>query len=118
MRSGARPRKDQHMTIVLEKITEDQVVGYMAKAKDPVTQGVTSIVEFINDKLPTVPAVPFAEQIPTPKEVIDNQYKFAKSVIDTQKDLALAVAKAAAPLTDKVLDRKSTVARKVAAAKK
>jgi hypothetical protein len=69
MRSGARPRKDQHMTIVLEKITEvqDQVVGYMAKAKDPVTQGVTSIVEFINDKLPTVPAVPFAEQIPTPK---------------------------------------------------
>ena len=60
--------------------------------------------------------VPFAEQIPTPKELIDNQYKFAKSIIDTNKDIALAVAKAAAPLTDVVLDRKP-VAKKVAAKK-
>ena len=66
--------------------------------------------------IPTVPAVPFADQIPTPKELIDNQYKFAKSIIDTNKDIALAVAKAAAPLTDVVLDRKP-VAKKVAAKK-
>ena len=58
--------------------------------------------------------MPYADQIPTPKELIDNQYKFAKSLIDTNKDIALSVAKAAAPLTDAVLDRKP-VAKKVAA---
>jgi len=42
-----------------------------------------------------------------------------KSLIDTNKDIALAVAKAAAPITDKALDRKAprTVAKKTTAKK-
>ncbi|MBX7069913.1 MAG: hypothetical protein K1X38_11050 [Microthrixaceae bacterium] len=100
-------------TPVLDKLTDVQtsVVDAIATVKEPVTSGVSTVVEFIVDRLPNIPAVPYAEQIPTPKELIDNQYKFAKSIIDTNKDIALAVAKAAAPITDAVLDRKP-VARK------
>jgi|JI9StandDraft_1071089.scaffolds.fasta_scaffold02408_10 hypothetical protein len=104
------------MTVVLEKLTDvqGQVVDLLAQAKEPVTTGVSAVVDFVSERVPNVPAIPFAEQIPTPKEVIDNQYRFAKQLIDTQKDIALAIAKAAAPLTDKVLDRKAPV-RKAAA---
>ncbi len=105
-------------TPVLDKLTDVQssVVGYISTVKEPITTGVSTVVEFVIDRFPTIPAVPYADQIPTPKELIDNQYKFAKSIIDTNKDIALAVAKAAAPLTDVVLDRKP-VAKKVAAKK-
>ena len=105
-------------TPVIDKLTDvqAQVVDVISTVKEPVTSGVTAVVEFLLERLPQVPVVPFAEQIPTPKELIDNQYKFAKSIIDTNKDIALAVAKAAAPLTDVVLDRKP-VAKKVAAKK-
>ena len=105
-------------TPVLDKLTDVQssVVGYISTVKEPITTGVSTVVEFVIERLPNIPAVPYAEQIPTPKELIDNQYKFAKSIIDTNKDIALAVAKAAAPLTDVVLDRKP-VAKKVAAKK-
>lgn len=102
------------MTVVLEKLTDvqGQVVDLLAQTKEPVTTGVSAVVDFVSERVPNVPAIPFAEQIPTPKEVIDNQYKFAKSVIDVNKDIALSLAKAAAPITDKVLDRHTPAARK------
>ena len=98
-------------TPVLDKLTDvqTQVLDVISTVKEPVSKGVSTVVEFVIDRLPSIPVVPYAEQIPTPKELIDNQYKFAKSIIDTNKDIALSVAKAAAPLTDKVLDRKAVV---------
>lgn len=106
-------------TPVLDKLTDvqSQVIDAISTVKEPVSKGVSTVVDFVVERIPNLPVVPYADQIPTPKEIIDNQYKFAKSVIDTNKDIALSVAKAAAPLTDKVLDRKP-VARKTAAAKK
>lgn len=109
------------MTVVLDKITEvqDQVIDLLSSTKEPVTKGVVTVVDFVTGRLPEIPVLPFAEQVPTPVEVINNQYKFAKSIIDANKDIALAVAKAAAPLTDKVLDRRSArPAAKKPAAKK
>ena len=109
------------MTVVLDKLTDVQtsVVDTISSVKEPVVTGVSTVVDFIIERLPEIPAVPYAEQIPTPAELVNNQYKFAKSLIDTNKDIALAVAKAAAPLTDKALDRKSprTVAKKTTAKK-
>ena len=106
-------------TPVLEKLTDVQtsVVDTIASVKEPVVKGVTVVVDFVLDRLPEIPVLPFAEQIPTPAELINNQYKFAKSVLDTNKDIAVAVAKAAAPMTDKVLDRKvaKSVAKKATA---
>ena len=100
------------MTIVLDKVTDvqDQIVGALALAKEPVTKGVTTVVDFVTQNISTVPALPFAEYLPTPQELVNNQYRFAKQVIDTQKDVALSVAKAVAPLTNQLLDRKVVVA--------
>ena len=105
-------------TPVIEKLTDVQssVVDTISSVKDPVVKGVTVVVDFVIERFPEIPVVPFAEQIPTPAEVINNQFKFAKSVLDTNKEIAVAVAKAAAPITDKALDRKT--AKKAAAAAK
>ena len=109
------------MTVVLDKISDVQstVVDTISSVKQPVVKGVTTVVDFVLDRLPEIPAVPYAGQIPTPVELVNNQYKFAKSLIDTNKDIALAVAKAVAPLTDQALDRKTArpAAKKTAARK-
>ena len=111
------------MTVVLDKLTDVQnnVVDTLSSVKEPVVKSVSTVVDFIVDRLPEIPALPYAEQIPTPVEIVNNQYKFVKSILDTNKDLALAVAKAVAPLTDPALDRKAArpaEAKKATAAKK
>ena len=50
--------------------------------------------------------MPYADEIPTPKEIIDNQAKFASKLVTTNKGIALGAARAAAPVTDTLLDRK------------
>ena len=78
------------MSVVLDKVTEiqDQVIDYLGSVKEPVVSGVEAVVGFVMDKLPEVPAVPFADKL----------------------------VKAASPLTNKILDRKTVkaAAKKVA----
>lgn len=102
------------MTLVLEKLTDvqDGVVEAIGKVKEPAVKGVTVVIDLVNDLVPQMPALSFGKEIPTPVEFINNQYKFAKSVIDVNKEIALAIAKAAAPVTDTVLNRKSATATK------
>lgn len=99
------------MTVVLDKVTDvqDQIVSVLASTKEPVTKGVTAVVDFVTSNVSTVPALPFADLLPTPQELVNSQYRFVKQIIDTQKDVALSVAKAVAPLTNQLLDRKVVV---------
>lgn len=107
------------MTVVLDKISEvqTQVVDALKSTKDPVSDGVSAVVGFVTERVASVPAVPFADQIPTPKEIIDNQYKFVRSLTETNKSIAVGVADAASPLTNQLLDRKPAAAKKPAAKK-
>jgi hypothetical protein len=65
--------------------------------------------------------VPYAEKLPTPKEVIDLNARFATRLVSTNKSVALSAAKAAAPLTDQLQNRpapaKKAPAKKTAAKK-
>ncbi len=92
---------------VLDRVTEvqDQVLTAISNTKEPVTNAVATVVGYVVDRAPQVPALPFAEKLPTPKELIDNQAKFASKLVTTNKAVALSVARAAAPLTDQLLDR-------------
>ena len=80
------------MTAVIDRMTEvqDQIIETLAKTKAPVSNAVSTFVGYVVERVPQVPAVPFAEQIPTPKELIDNQAKFASKLVTTNKSVALA----------------------------
>ena len=102
------------MTVVLDKLSEVQtnVVDTLESVKEPVTNTVTTVIDFVVERFPEIPVLPYAEQLPTPSELIDNQYKFAKSLLDSNKDIFLSAAKAATPLTDPLLDRQAKAAKK------
>ncbi len=105
------------MTTVLDRVTEvqDQVLTAIESAKEPVTNAVATVVGIVVERAPQVPTLPFAEVLPTPKELIDNQARFASKLVTANKSVALSVAKAAQPLTDQLLDRKPANRAKAAA---
>ncbi|MEI2639191.1 MAG: hypothetical protein V9F03_09380 [Microthrixaceae bacterium] len=105
------------MTAVLDRVSEiqDQVIEVITNVNKPITDAVSSAVSFVVENVPSIPAVPFADQIPTPKEIINNQAKFASKLVTTNKTVALSVAGAAAPLTDPLLGRKVAASKAKAA---
>jgi hypothetical protein len=106
------------MNSILEPVTDvqDRIVHLISSTKKPVADAVSTVVDFVLDRVPEVPALPYAELLPTPLELIDNQAKFASKVVSTSKAVASGAAKAATPLTDQLFDRTPTTVG--AAAKK
>lgn len=108
------------MDTILDPITElqDKVIETIESLKKPVSSAVADVVEFVVERVPEVPALPYAEKLPTPVELIDNQAKFAARVVSSTKSVAKGAAKAAAPLTDQLLDRPAPADRAAKATKK
>lgn len=106
------------METLLDPITDvqDRVVDGLKNTKQPVADAVAAVAKLVTDRVPELPALPFAEKLPTPLEVIDNQAKFATKVVNTTKAVAVAAAKAAAPVTDQLLDRAGAPVTEVKAA--
>ncbi len=104
------------MSTVLDRVTEvqDQVLTAITNTKEPVANAVATVVGVVVERAPQVPALPFADKLPTPKELIDNQARFASKLVTANKSVALGVAKAAQPLTDQLLDRKPAARAKAA----
>ena len=106
------------MSTILEPVTEiqDRIIDAISSLKQPVTKAVNTAVTFVTERRSEFPTLPLAAKLPTPGEVIDNQAKFATKVVSTSKSVANAAAKAAAPLTDQLLDRTGGTKATVAAA--
>lgn len=99
------------MDTLLDPVTDlqDKVVDGVKRTKQPVADAIGVAVSLLLERVPEVPALPYAEVIPTPLELIDNQAKFATKVVNATKSVAVAAAKAATPLTDQLLDRSAPV---------
>ncbi len=99
------------MDTLLDPVTDlqDKVVDGVKRTKQPVADAIGVAVALLLERVPEVPALPYAEVIPTPLELIDNQAKFATKVVNATKSVAVAAAKAATPLTDQLLDRSAPV---------
>jgi len=85
---------------------QDKFIDLMASLQGPVVDAVSTVVAVVDDRLPQIPEIPFAEQIPTPTEVVKSQYGFATKFLATNKKLVTAVTQATTPLTDAPLGAK------------
>ncbi len=104
-------------TEIIDRISElqQQLIELLESIQEPVTEAIGNVASFVSERVELRP-VPYAQQIPSPKEIIDNQSKFANKLVSTNKSVALGVARAAAPLTDPLLDRKPAAKKTAAAA--
>jgi len=82
---------------------QEQSVTYLRKA-----------VERVESSLPELPTRELGENVPSFKQVVDNQFVFAARVLDNQHKFVIEVIEVTKPVTEKVVDQKpATGVRKV-----
>jgi hypothetical protein len=81
----------------------DRVISAVKQAQDLTVAAVSTVTETIGNLLPDLPTLPFAEQIPAPKELVKTTFSLADKWLDAQKSYALDLADALAPVTGKVI---------------
>jgi|SRR5581483_1579790 len=89
------------MATITETITaaQDQVLDVLKKVQEPTVEAVRTVVEKIDEYLPADrPAVPFAENLPQPAELVELSFSFAQKLLDNQHEFAKSLVDAFAPL--------------------
>lgn len=79
---------------------EDQVLEAVRQSQDTVVKAVKTWADAGKNLIPDLPALPFADQLPNPSELIDKTFDFADRMIAAQREFAAAVIDAAKPLWD------------------
>ena len=77
---------------------QDELLNVIRTSQETVVEAVKTWVETVKAVTPKVPAVPLAEKLPKPEEVVTNAYDFAEKLLSGQRQFAEELVKATAPL--------------------
>jgi hypothetical protein len=79
----------------------DAVIAGVKQSQEVAFSGLSLWLDFAGKAftLPELDSVPFVDQLPSPKAVVESSFGFAEELLVTQKDFALKVADAMASAT-------------------
>jgi hypothetical protein len=77
----------------------DAVIAGVKQGQEVAFNGITMWMEFAGKAftMPELDSVPFVDQLPNPKTVVESSFGFAEDLLGTQKDFALKVVEVMTP---------------------
>ncbi len=84
----------------LSKAAQDQILEAAKQNQKIAVQAAEAWAQAAVPYASQIPVTPGLEGVPTPAELVENSFGFAKKLIELQQELALGVAKAWAPVND------------------
>jgi hypothetical protein len=77
----------------------DAVIAGVKQGQEVAYNGITMWMEFAGKAftMPELDSVPFVDQLPDPKAVVESSFGFAEELLGTQKDFAIKVVDAVTP---------------------
>jgi hypothetical protein len=82
---------------------QEQALKSIRETQQALVEAVRTWADAVEKTVPAIPsvAVPFAEEIPTPQEIVQTSFEFAEQLLKTQREFAENILAAAAPVTEK-----------------
>jgi hypothetical protein len=79
---------------------QDQFLSVVARGQEIALDAIKTMVDTIQTVTPKIPAVdvPFADQLPSPQDVVASGYDFAERLLSSQRRFAHEVVKATSAL--------------------
>ena len=91
---------------------QEQTLKTLRDGQQAIIDAVRAWAEAVERIAPPTPAMPFSEQLPTAKELMQTSFDFAEQLLKTQREFAESVLAAAQPaFTPKESARKESTAR-------
>ena len=81
----------------LTETAQEQTLAAVRQSQQFVVEAARTWAEAVEKAIPAVPTVPFAEELPTPKQLIESSFSFAEKLLKAQREFAEQVLEAVAP---------------------
>jgi len=88
------------MSTVMEltETAQEQTLAAIRQSQQFVVDAVRTWSEAVEKAVPEVPKVPFAEELPTPRQLVESSFGFAEQLLRVQREFAEQVLSATAPV--------------------
>lgn len=86
----------------LASVAGDTVLGAIETAQGVAISTISSVTSTLGSVVPAVPAVKLPVTLPTPTEVAELGFSFAKRIVESQERTTMGIIGALKPLTAKV----------------
>jgi len=83
--------------------TGDRVLSLIGDAQGAVVSAVSSVSSLVGSVIPELPQIPGTENVPAPRELVDDYFSFAEKALKQQKTYAKDLAKALEPISTKII---------------
>ena len=80
---------------------QEQTLKSIRETQQAVVEAVRTWADAVEKTVPAVPALPFAEELPSPTEIVHTSFEFAEQLLKAQREFAENVLAAASPVIDK-----------------
>jgi hypothetical protein len=96
-------QKENEMSATVTELTQtvqEQTLAAIRQGQQAIVEGVRVWAAAAESTVPSVPAVPFAAELPTPHELLVSSFGFAQQLLDTQREFVEGLLAAASPVRD------------------
>ena len=79
---------------------QEQTIKSIRQTQQVVIEAVRTWATAVEKTMPETPALPFADELPSPKEIVQTSFEFAEKLLKTQREFAeslLAATKTKSP---------------------
>lgn len=79
---------------------QEQTIKSIRQTQQVVIEAVRTWATAVEKTMPETPALPFADELPTPKEIVQTSFEFAEKLLKMQREFAeslLAATKTKSP---------------------
>lgn len=82
------------------QVAQEQTLEAIRQSQHAVVEAVRTWANSVEKAVGDTPDVPFAEQLPTPQEIVQTSFGFAEQLLKAQREFAENVLAAAAPVLE------------------
>ena len=79
---------------------QEQTLKSLQQTQKTVVEAVRTWATAVEKTLPETPALPFAEHLPSPAEIVKTSFEFAEQLLKAQREFVESLLAAAAPVIE------------------
>jgi hypothetical protein len=80
---------------------QEQTLKTVRQSQQAIVEAVKAWANAVEKTIPDTPALPFSDELPHPKEIVQTSFEFADQLLKAQQQFAESIVEAAAPVLGK-----------------
>ena len=82
------------------QVAQEQTLNTIRQSQEAIVEAVRAWAQAVEKAVPDTPALPFANELPTPQQIVQTSFDFTEQLLKAQREFTENLLAASAPVLD------------------